>query len=773
MAFQQLYYTSCEHGLLGYGGFQFNAVTPGVSAAVLREVEDLTSYEPPRSMPGDPGPDQLASYPVAFSHSLGSAGTFITARVVFAGSDYSGRPGNYFAHALVTESAADFGSLLPAELWEAPLWRTAPAEVRELPPLPGPPPRGTLDPAGMQAFIDGRDPRVLPVLVTAAVRAMAGDRPVVLVGPDSAANAGWIAAVSYLLGEGLARKMSFTTYTHRPSYSGHHLIGVVPGGETVPADQGFHVYDAATGQLPEVAVHPLAALLARAGVLQAGSLWQQATALATSPAKEFDGWHAPVAAAAALHGMRLDVHDVDAVVTWLGVIQQLPPDAGRVLERLLDRQYEPFSDRRITDLHAVAGRLRSGAAMEQLELVLVERAYACLERAEPVGALIRLTSQPAKDEAARRCVDGLYALSPEVIPEVLRWTADAGVVLPAGEFRQYGQHLDPYIESRLLAEILDGRPEIVEGLVAMLAAHREVARDLFASPNVITREDLAGQPGLAELWLLGASARGDLSAFDAFNEISKLRLGNGAAADVDLLNELWPHGCPSDDLCRLLPAASDAGLTDWLVDPIIRALQTESGDSRVRLAQALNGYPDIRALLPVDLRKSADSLFKVAARLNDARARVARGETKALTELCHSYRHCGRQAQELLIKEIPGLLCQAKRLGPALRGCPGPVRRAFCQEIRARLKPYSAEPELAARVFLAMLELGDHGEAAAVQDLVNELEPVLDWPGGQRRVLRKALGKDGAAAFDQWREDCRGGGLVKFRGLLRRDGGRR
>ena len=29
MAFQQLYYTSCEHGLSGYAGYQFNAITPG------------------------------------------------------------------------------------------------------------------------------------------------------------------------------------------------------------------------------------------------------------------------------------------------------------------------------------------------------------------------------------------------------------------------------------------------------------------------------------------------------------------------------------------------------------------------------------------------------------------------------------------------------------------------------------------------------------------------------------------------------------------------
>src|SRR5580658_8498751 len=208
MAFQQLYYTSCEHGLLGYGGFQFNATTPGISSALLREVENLTAYEPPRSMPVDPGPGELADYPVALS-------------------DYSGRPGNYFAHALVTDSVADFGQVLPVELWEAPLWQTKPVREIELPSLPGPPARGALD------------------------RAMTGDRPVLLIGKDTESNADWIAALSYLLGDDLARRLSFTTYSHRPSHSRHQVIGIVGDRGQVASPASFYIYDASTGELPD------------------------------------------------------------------------------------------------------------------------------------------------------------------------------------------------------------------------------------------------------------------------------------------------------------------------------------------------------------------------------------------------------------------------------------------------------------------------------------------------------------------------------------------
>ena len=126
MAFQQLYYTSCEHGLGGYGGYQFNAITPGIPPVVLREVEERTVYEPPRWLLADPDPE---AYPVAFSYGMSTAtGMAIAAHVVFTGTDYSGRPGNYFVHALATSAPErDFGPLLPAELWGAALWRSRPS----------------------------------------------------------------------------------------------------------------------------------------------------------------------------------------------------------------------------------------------------------------------------------------------------------------------------------------------------------------------------------------------------------------------------------------------------------------------------------------------------------------------------------------------------------------------------------------------------------------------------------------------------------------------
>ena len=127
MPFQQLFYTSCEHGLGGYGGYQFNAITSGVPPDVLREVEERTVYEPPPWLAG-PDRDEPGAYPVAFSHGTSDAtGASVTSHVVFTGTDYSGRPGNYFVHALVTSTPEqDFGALLPAELWGAAFWQSTP-----------------------------------------------------------------------------------------------------------------------------------------------------------------------------------------------------------------------------------------------------------------------------------------------------------------------------------------------------------------------------------------------------------------------------------------------------------------------------------------------------------------------------------------------------------------------------------------------------------------------------------------------------------------------
>jgi hypothetical protein len=615
VGFQQLYYTSCEHGLLGYGGFQFSAVTPGVGLATMREVEDATSYQPPRGMRADPGPGELADYPVAFSHWPGDAGTSITARVVFTGTDYSGRPGNYFAHALVAGSAADFGPVLPAELWAAPLWRTRPSGQRDLPELAGPLPPGYLSRDRVARFAGGQDAAVLPALLTAASTAMAGGRRVLLAGASSVVNATWIAAVSYLLGEQLARRLSFTTYSHRPAESRCHVTGVLPGSTALAAARGVDVCAPEAGQLPPGPAHPLASLLARAGVAAAGSLWRHAADLAgdatggeatggDAGAGDLDGWYPAVAAAAVLGEVALEPADVAAVAGWLCDADPAASRARPVLERLVRAvRPEELPGSRVAGLRALAARLGSGPAVERLTAVAVSRAHARLDAEEPAIAARPGTGHPG--------------------------ASPPGAAQPPGTERAG------------------------------------------------TQQPTETQP-----------------------------------------TETQPAGTQQ-------PAEAQDG------------------------ADRAGG----RAVLSAALREAA--------------VKVPRGDLRALGVLYRAYEEAGPQAQRRLVEEIPRLLSQAERLADALRGCPDPVRAAFCRELRQRqLNPLHHElapaapvlgrlhlPRtqlaLAARVFTAILDLGERGDQAAAAELGAALGRVRGWRSSWLRALRRELG-DNARALDGW-----------------------
>ena len=404
MAFQQLYYTSCEHGLGGYGGYQFNAITPGIPPVVLREVEERTVYEPPRWLLADPDPE---AYPVAFSYGMSPAtGMAIAAHVVFTGTDYSGRPGNYFVHALATSAPErDFGPLLPAELWGAALWQSRPVDRTQLPELPGPPPRGVIDRPGVQAFLDAREAdTVLPELLTAVGRAMAGQRPVLVVSDDVTENAWWIAAISYFLGEHLAYRMTFTTYSHRPGYSRYHLTGVLPDMLPPDAATSFQMFDFAAGATPGQDVHPLAALLASTGVMASPGLWQQATAFASGAEKDLDDWLAPVAVAAGVLGRPLSPGETDAVARWLpGAAGRMPPQLADVgLGVVLAQPEGALAD------EAAAGPARPGPAAGQPGPGRAGRAPAGqpVNRAHPAGRADHAGPVPEPGRAGRRRAGG-------------------------------------------------------------------------------------------------------------------------------------------------------------------------------------------------------------------------------------------------------------------------------------------------------------------------------------------------------------------------------
>ena len=445
MAFLQLYYTSCEHGLGGYGGYQFNAITPGTPPILLQEVEERTVYEPPRSLlvhPEDP-----EAYPVAFSYGLSAAaGMAVAAHVVFTGTDYSGRPGNYFAHALATSAPErDFEPLLPAELWGAALWRTGPADGTELPEMPGPLPRGTIDRPGTQAFLEARGAEsALPELLTAVGRAMNGGRPVLVVSHDVTENAWWIAAISYLLGEHLAYQMTFTTYSHRPGYSKYHLTGVLPDALPAGADASFQMFDFAAGRTPGHDIHPVAALLANTGVMASGGLWRQAAAFASGTEKDLDDWLGPVALAARLFGQPLAPGVTNAVARWLPVAGGWMPAqlTDVALGVVLAQPDGTLNGERLNGLLGLARRLASPAKVEQAERLLAGQAFADLIRGESATP-VRFQS-PVAGAARDRAVRLLDEAPPATVQALLEWAAASGVLPPEADLERYGRtRLDP------------------------------------------------------------------------------------------------------------------------------------------------------------------------------------------------------------------------------------------------------------------------------------------------------------------------------------------
>ena len=713
MAFQQLYYTSCEHGLGGYGGYQFNAITPGTPPVLLREVEERTVYEPPRSLLADPDPEDPEAYPVAFSYGMSEAtGMAIVTHVVFTGTDYSGRPGNYFVHALATSAPErDFDPLLPAELWGAALWQTSPVGRTELPELLGPLPRGVIDRPGVQAFLDARGAEsALPGLLTAAARAMTGERPVLVVSHDATENAWWIAAISYFLGEQMAYQMTFTTYSHRPGYSRYHLTGALP--DTLPPDAGtsFQLFDFTAGRTPGRDVHPVAVLLASAGVMASRGLWQQAAAFASGTEKDLDDWLGPVAVAAGLLGRPLSPDVADAVARWLPVAAgPMPPQLTEVaLGVVLTQPDGTLTGERLADLLSLARRLGSTARAEQAERLLADRAIADIVRGE---------------------------LGPG------------------------------------LARTLTFHPAVLRGLLGRLATEPpEVAESVLGGPlgARLSRDDLAGHPELTELWLFQSVTRGDMVPLQAFDEIADMRgrAERSPRADATLLRLLWPRGCPPDQLAELLGFFQAEPATPEVVDWI--AVQVSDVAARgptvggwLRLAQALAEHP-ILAGLPEAQARSVRNAARVGPLLEQAR----QGDADVFASLFAEYGQVDDVTRRLLARTLPGLLLEAAPLGRALRGCPPEVAAIFCARLDSRLAPPQPDIALARRVFGVLARPDMLGHPGFHERLAGCFEQVRKWPRRDLNTLGQLLENDPGmpGPFRAWRDAHRGGLARKILG---------
>ncbi|MGW7440727.1 GTPase-associated protein 1-related protein [Streptomyces sp. NPDC054849] len=316
MNLAQLHYTSAPPGPDG-SGFRFTAVSPGVPAALLREAEQLIGYEPPRDAPPRPDPGQLAAFPQALSLNVLADGSRLLARSVYTGADYSGRWGNFHAHAVHLPQPAGSGPVvgeLPITAWGSPQWAAAtpPDGAPALAAVPAP---GRLDRAGLAGFVASRSPWLAGFF--ADVRRLGEDPAapqIVLVEADSEAVARWIMLACSVLPHQRGQWLTFTTYTRRPQLARQQIIGVVPedGLGLAGQEHRYRVYDATRAAAPAPGAPDVwADTAARIWQGRRQELFAEVRRLATGP---YDP--GPLAALALAAGITLTAAGRTAAADW-------------------------------------------------------------------------------------------------------------------------------------------------------------------------------------------------------------------------------------------------------------------------------------------------------------------------------------------------------------------------------------------------------------------------------------------------------------------------
>ncbi|MFF7633626.1 GTPase-associated protein 1-related protein [Kitasatospora sp. NPDC008050] len=660
MAFQQLYYTSCERGLSGFAGYQFNAVSPEVSTQAMREVEALTAYEPPRSLLYSQEPEELARCPVNLVFVPGEPA--LAARVRYAGRDSSQRFGNYFAHALSSpDFERDGGGLLGIELWEAPLWATGPVEHTGLPLLPARPEPGPLSPRSVGRFLRAH-PHAdrLPRLLAAALAALAQDRSVLVVDTSTEEIAHWFAAVCFLLPPPLARRLSFATYPHRPERGRLHLLGALPENriELGPEQQdAYYLFDFVHGHCPDLPVPELVRLLARIGLPSARTLWGWIREYQGGEESRPEEWHGPVAAAAAAGGTLLHPADLAAVTGWLtGPAAALPAATVVTVLRNVHRQQQLDRDQLATFSRIAAASADHELAEQLLGEVYETDMLACRRGDPQAAAPVPLTHDPARRvRITQRWLTLFHQAEPVEALRLLGWAANADLCPPPPELVRRSAELTRRLLSATtstgdafagLEDLLPAAarrwPEVRLGLVETLTNLAQGRDPLVPGvlsalpPGVLDETDLARQPELLEHFLVAqARRRPELAARALVRILRELRTQD--TLELSLLHALWPdrHCWSLAEALRLVPDLPfdlrwDEGAHRWLTTTAQQPVTDQAAlEGSLRLYELL-AAPVRAGWLPPDLADCVERTLRVRDLLDEARS--ADGLTGLLSE---------------------------------------------------------------------------------------------------------------------------------------------
>jgi len=544
MAVRQLHYTSCEDGLEGIQGFQVSAMTPGTPKQLVDLAVRVSAYEPGPGLLDRLGDGDLSTFPIAFGYVPSGRGAALF-QSCYAGADFTGRMGNYFAHAFLVEDAErELGDVLPIDLWASPVWTRGRQGSSALPEVTSLPPGTAITAQSARRFVlQQGGAAALERLISAVQDVLgAGRGRLVLVVPDDRSAALWIAAVCRSLPRELSLLVSFVTYTARPEEAGV-LVSCTTPDVRIPTYGDFTVIDLTTGAPADTVVSRYASTV--------GRLWERdEVQTALRLASRVDPPLAP--------------RELDAFAVLLemafGISSTSPPDERVLLEALrmsVERIAEPFPERawaRVAD-HVQDVGLREPAAWAEV-------LRSAVQRNEPVPSKLL----GAYFVATLAAPSGLW--TPRLSPADLEDVAE-NVVLPS----LTGQ------PGTAVGERFSGHRDLFDALVRVLdrklVDQRETRRLAEVLPVPAAR--LLQRTGSRRVGLLV-----DL-VLARNGQLDPVKVMAGAVRDQSiewhvLGPVLWPRDPSTEEALRLLKTVPAPVLTDsGLGTRIIARAMEESG----------------------------------------------------------------------------------------------------------------------------------------------------------------------------------------------------
>lgn len=795
MSLAQLHYTSATDGDGTDSGEEepipgrFSAVDAAIPGSVLTEAGPLLAYEPP---PGTEPPltdAALRALPEALSFSVLADGGHLLARTVATRPAPSASVG-FHAHAVHLPPGSRLpGGALPITACRTARW-AATTPGRPLPDplaaLPGATGHHAREREGLNDFAVARGPWLAGVLADLRRLCEPGaSGRVVLVEPQSADVARWIALACVALPDELAGRLTFTTYTRHPLRAPQRIVGVLPQDAAELTDPDVRVHRCA-GARPEAAV-------ADAWAETAARIWRNRTPELFREAAELPGEPfaaGPVAVTALCAGIALGTGGRAAAAEWAAE-RPYALDAKRT-RQLVDALTAPGVDERSGPEFDAAGRLF--AALDGRSPATTTAPLAAMLVTEAVrggNGSLELPGRTAFSGPEGAAVAGV--LGPEILTEL----ASAGVGLDVARTVQLLRvarllgvdcaELLPSVVDRLAPALLEGdeegpgwAPALLELMdeqfdvrTALLGALDRIAPD---SPGGVERLLLrvplpfTGTQSLPHLRMCAGApeARADCGD-DRVARMQRILRAAGVSPFAEPLvlrtavGLVWEESAPTVAEARLLleAATSDAHRAAGTWSHLVAAaLAAGAGDGEApELAHdLLRGFPRetggrVRAALQLlefarEVRSGA-AQPEWAERVRALRAEAEPVEPGVLGQACDAV------AARLLAPERP----EAELYALVHSGDTDLInaydRGARGDSVRARLAADAAYAADCFTVWTAHPHAGPAWSSAAAALLEEVLRPVVrGLPADRVAAVEEAVGRSGSSgradAFRDW-----------------------